>query len=262
MRALSEGQDINDPKVKTEIAEQVLPLIQDLPNAIERDTYLQQLARLLKVDERSLLSLHPKAKTQPRRRQPQFQPDPEAPGPQVTVDKLVSMGGAGQAHMINKLEEHCLSILMREPELIYKLDRALKQAELAPLTPEDFQNTIHQEFLTTATQSLDQDDINPVSFALDHIPFELLEKAEKILETSEEINPAQDYVLEDVLRAILRLRETSLQASNNQIRFLMEEAQETGSDEINQYNSLIAQNALTLLRIHKALASPSINVTH
>ncbi len=43
-------------------------------------------------------------------------------------------------------------------------------------------------------------------------------------------------MLDDVLRAILRLRETSLQASNNQIRFLMEEAQEANSDEINQYN--------------------------
>ncbi|MFN2145378.1 MAG: DNA primase, partial [Anaerolineales bacterium] len=212
MRSLAEGQDINDPKVKTSIAEQVLPLIQDLPNAIERDTYLQQLARLLKVDERSLLSMRPKAKTQTRRRQPQFQPDPDARGPQVTVDKLVTMGTAGQAHMINKLEEHCLSILMREPELIYKLDRALKQAELAPLSPEDFQNTIHQEFLTAATRSLDQDEINPVSFALDHIPFELLEKAEKVLEASEKINPTQDHVLDDVLRAILRLRETSLQA--------------------------------------------------
>jgi DNA primase len=262
MRTLAEGQDIGDPKVKTEIAQQVLPLIQDLPNAIERDTYLQQLARLLKVDERSLLSLRPKAKPQPRRRQPQFQPDPEAPGPPVSVDRLISMPGAGQAHMINKLEEHCLSILMREPEMIYKLNRALKEAELAPLSGDDFQNTIHQEILHAATRSLDQDDLNPVSFALDQIPFELLEKAEKLLENSGEVNPAQDYVLEDVLRAILRLRETSLQASNNQIRFLMEEAQEANSDQINQYNTLIQQNVLTLLRIHKALASPSMRVVN
>jgi DNA primase len=263
MRTLAEGQDIEDPKIKTEIAQQVLPLIQDLPNAIERDTYLQQLSRLLKVDQRSLISQYPaKAKTRPKRRELQFQPDPDAPGPQITVDKLVNMPSAGQAHMINKLEEHCLSILMREPELIYKLDRALKQAELAPLSPDDFQNTIHQEFLTAATQSLDQDNLNPVSFALDHIPYELLEKAENILETSEKINPVQEHVLDDVLRAILRLRETSLRTSNNQIRFLMEEAQETNSDQINQYNYIIQQNVLTLLRIHKALASPSMKVVN
>ena len=76
MRTLAAGYDINDPKVKTEIAGQVLPLIQDLPNAIERDAYLQQLARLLKVDERSLLSLHQPAKSKPVRRQPAIRPGP------------------------------------------------------------------------------------------------------------------------------------------------------------------------------------------
>ena len=71
-----------------------------------------------------------------------------------------------------------------------------------------------RNFCWQPAQSLQQDQINPVSFALDHIPFQLLEKAEKILEQSEKINPKQDHILEDVFRTILRLRETSLQASN------------------------------------------------
>ena len=164
--------------------------------------------------------------------------------------------------MVNSLEEHCISILMREPEMIYKLNRALKQAELPPLSAEDFQSTVHQEFLQAAIRSLDQDRLNPVSFALDHIPFPLLEKAEQILERSEKINPRQEHVLDDVLRAVLRLREASLQTSNNQIRFLMEEAQESNSDEISQYNYTIQQNTMTLLRIHKALASPSMKAAN
>ena len=44
----------DDPKVKSEIAAQVLPLIEDVSNPIERDTYRQRLARLLRVDERRL----------------------------------------------------------------------------------------------------------------------------------------------------------------------------------------------------------------
>ena len=261
MKTLAAGLDIDDPKVKTEIAQQVLPLIQDLPNAIERDTYLQQLARLLKVDVRSLVSLRSQPQAQPRRRKPQFQPDPDA-SPTLTAEKLVSLPEGGRAHMVNNLEEHCISILMREPELIYKLNRALKQAELLPLAADDFQNTVHQEFLDAATRSLDQDRLNPVSFALDHIPFPLLEKAEQILEKSEKINPQQEHILGDVLRTVLRLREARLQTSNNQIRFLMEEAQESNPDEISQYNYTIQQNTLTLLRIHKALASPSLKAVN
>ncbi len=52
MDTLASGRDLEDAKVKSEIAGQVLPLIEDLPNPVERDTYRQRLARFLKVDER------------------------------------------------------------------------------------------------------------------------------------------------------------------------------------------------------------------
>ena len=55
METLAKNQDLNDAKVKTAIAAQITPLIEDVPSAIERDTYRQQLARLLKVDEQTLL---------------------------------------------------------------------------------------------------------------------------------------------------------------------------------------------------------------
>ena len=55
METLAKSQDLNDAKVKTAIAAQITPLIEDVPSAIERDTYRQQLARLLKVDEQTLL---------------------------------------------------------------------------------------------------------------------------------------------------------------------------------------------------------------
>ncbi len=55
METLAAEQDLNDPKAKSSIAAQVVPLINDLPNPVERDTYRQQLARFLKVDERSLI---------------------------------------------------------------------------------------------------------------------------------------------------------------------------------------------------------------
>ena len=55
MESLAKSRDINDPKVKNEIAEQMIPLIEDVPNTIERDTYRQKLARLLRVDEDALM---------------------------------------------------------------------------------------------------------------------------------------------------------------------------------------------------------------
>src|SRR5688500_7411241 len=54
METLAAGQNLGDPKVKNQIAAQVVPLIEDLPNALERDTYRQALARMLRVDESAL----------------------------------------------------------------------------------------------------------------------------------------------------------------------------------------------------------------
>ncbi|MBV5323182.1 toprim domain-containing protein, partial [bacterium] len=45
MSMVSAGRDLNDRKIKNEIVSQVLPLIHDLPDPVERDTYLQKLAR-------------------------------------------------------------------------------------------------------------------------------------------------------------------------------------------------------------------------
>ena len=64
METLAAGRDLDDPKIKTEIAGQVVPLIQDVANPIERDAYRQRLARLLRVDERALLQSQP---TPPRK---------------------------------------------------------------------------------------------------------------------------------------------------------------------------------------------------
>ena len=59
MESLANERDLDDPKVKSEIAAQVLPLIEDVPSPIERDTYRQRLARLLRVDERALYETAP-----------------------------------------------------------------------------------------------------------------------------------------------------------------------------------------------------------
>ncbi len=56
MATLAAGQDLNDAKVKSRIAAQVLPLIEDVQNPVERESYRQSLARLIRVDERALLN--------------------------------------------------------------------------------------------------------------------------------------------------------------------------------------------------------------
>jgi DNA primase len=251
MQTLAADKNIEDPKVKTEVVQQVMPLIQDLPSAVERDTYIQQLARLLKVDERTLLAERPTSRrpNRPIRRKPGIESTDTTPQPRIR---------AGAGGNIQQMEAHCLSVLVREPELIYKIDRSLKQANLPQISAEDFQVTTHQEIFKAAVQSLTQDHIEPVSFALEHIPYPLLEQAESILNSSTDIDTQQDYVLEDIIRTILRLRLEQLRISNNQIRFLMEDTHKNDPENLKRYNYAMQKNSQTLYLIQKALGSPQI----
>jgi DNA primase len=225
-----------------------MPLVQDLPSAIERDTYVQQLARLLKVDERTLLSgrrpTRSSSRISRRRRPGPKQKDASQRGQEVQTQI---------SPPIKSLEEYCLSIIIRLPELINRVDRSLQQSGLARISANDFQLTDHQEILKVSIESLDQDYLEPLSFALDNLPLPLLEYADNILRQSKNLDPYEERVLKDLLRTFLRLREYNLHQSNNQLRFLMQDAQEQGALLTEEYQKTINQNSLKLRNIQKAL---------
>ena len=242
MHTLAEGQDTDDPKVKTQIAEQVLPLINDLPNAIERDTYTQQLARLLHVDERSLAGLRP----QRRRTRPWSQRQAPPPPQELPVAALA-------ADSSFKLEAHCLGIIIRHPELLYRVNRALQEAGLNRLHSEDFEHSDLQEMFRLSLEALEQDSLEPSSYALDNLPLPLLDRADEILFNTRELDPNGERVFEDLLRTILVLRRRSLRKTNEQMRFLQEDAQKDGDLKASEYQQVMVQNTQTLRLLDKAL---------
>ncbi len=242
METLAEGKDRDDPKVKTEIAQQVIPLIQDLPSAIERDTYLQRLARFLRVNEETLLRENP----QPRRRgrkQTHDIPAGESDQPQTSASE----------HISKKLELHSLGIIMRHPELLYRVDRALGEADLDRISSADFQHTDHQMMFRLSLESLEQDYLEPVNFTLDNLPQPLVDLADEILVKSEKLDPNEERVLDDLLRTILKLRRLTIHQGNEQLQFLQEEAQEAGDLQAVPYQHAIVSAVKKLNHLDKAL---------
>jgi DNA primase len=243
METLASDHDLDDPKIKSEIAAQVLPLIEDLPNSIERDTYRQQLARLLRVDERSLL-----ARPRPRTRRPSRRPErlpPEETSPETTQPEVTMIGDAREAH--------CLGLLLRHPDLIYHIDRRLQEDGLPRLDVQDFQHTDHQMILRLVQKSLDQDDVEPLNYVLNHLPMPMANTADQILARTEGIDPQKEEVLDDLLRALLNLRQRNTRQNNDHLRFLLEDAQEQGDPKATEYQKFVFQNTIILQRLHKAL---------
>ncbi|MDH5505623.1 MAG: DNA primase [Anaerolineae bacterium] len=244
METLAADRDIDDPKVKSEIAAQVLPLIQDLPSAIERDTYRQRLARLLRVDERALLSEQPRG----RRRKTPRRTAPQALDREITLLPARAPDSPG-----SKLETHCLGIIIRRPELLYRVDRAFQEAGLERISSNDFQLTDHQVIFKVSMESLNQDYIEPLNHTLDNLPDPLLDLADNILAQTEKLDPIEERVLEDLLRTLLNLRRTALKQRSEQLRFLQQDAQEQGDLKATQYQQAILSTAMALNQLDKAI---------
>ncbi len=220
METLAARKDIEDPKTKEEIANQVLPLIEDVKGSVEREAYRQRLARLLKVDERALV--RGSSGQPPRRRRRAFHPRVELPPAERPT----------QAASHRLLEQHCIKALLFDPTLIHFIDRTFRGHELACLHQDDFTQTDFREIFRWIRQALDQDAENPVNFVRQRIPEEM---AEELLNLTE-VDDYPDWrfqpnapILESLLKMFIRLRRLRIDESLDQLVFL--QTQETGAEE-------------------------------
>lgn len=235
METLAEGQDLKDPKVKSSIAAQVVPLIEDLPNPVERDTYRQQLARFLKVDERSLVGRQAQG---PVMRRTKRRPEGERQPVEVRVIKTASPS--------YQTEFYCIGVLFRRPELLHRLDRQLQEAGLQRLINEDFGYTDHQMLLDLIRQSLEQDRLDHHQFVLENLPETLQELAGELLKPTEKLDPVEERLLEELQRSIIKLRRLGLNESLNQLRFMLEDAQQQGDLRATTYQEQVLQHTKLL----------------
>jgi DNA primase len=245
METLAKEQELDDPKVKSQIANQVLPLIADVPDSVEREAYRQRLARLLKVDERAFTET---AAPRSRRRRPKFRPGPasaEVEGP-LTGDLPI--------HATPELlEAHCLSVLLRRPDLVYRVDRALQENGLNRLSIDDFQSSDHQALLQLVDESLKQDHSEPQLFVQNSLSLPLMELVDQLLIKSDKLDPNEDKVLEDLVRTLLVLRHRRLSQEIEHIRFLMEESQLVEDNSVADYTITMVQKNAAIYRLDKAL---------
>lgn len=246
MEALASGRDLDDPKVKSEIASQVLPLIEDVPNPIERDTYRQRLARLLRVDERTLLGSSPSS-ARPRSRDGQRRRQPASPAAAPGVESRT----AASSYL---LEAHCLGVLLRRPGLLYQVDRLLLQEGLPRLTPNEFQHVDHQSIMQLFQASVDQDIAEPLDFVFYNLSLPMMDMADSLLERTEKFDPSEDRVLGDLMRGLLDLRKRNLHQEIDYQRYLIQEAQEGGDPKASQYLETMVQLSEMKRRLDQAIS--------
>ena len=250
METLASGQNLDDPKVKNEIAAQVMPLIEDVSSPIERDTYRQRLARLLRVHESALTAVQSGVSRtrDSRRSRPEGGRQSQSPGKRQAVLESTSL--AMSTYM---LEAHCLGVLLRRPDLLYQVDRSLQEAKLNRLTAEDFQHGDHQAIFRLLQESVDQDIAEPFNFVVNSLSLPMMEMADGILAQTTKLDPNDERVLEDLLRGVLDLRLRNMRQNIEYMRFLLEEAQVQGDLLPTQYMQTWMQHRNLLASLERAM---------
>ena len=241
METLAADKDINDPKVKNQIAAQVIPLIEDLPNPLERDTYRQALARMLRVDERSLLGTQAPGPRGRRPRRSVQQQVVEKPAPGVAI-----------LSTSKKTEEYLIGTLFQKPELLYRLDRLLQEFGLTALDAQDFEYTDHKLLFGLIRESVEQYKTEHHDFVVEAMPDSLQVRSEELVKGAEKLDRMEERLLEELLRSAIKLRRTAAGENLNQLRFLQEEAHQSGDMRASTYTDLVLKHTRLLRDLDQA----------
>lgn len=246
IRVLTAGKNLDDPKVKTEVADAVLPLIGDVADAIEREAYRQKLARTLKVSEAVLAARATKPK-------PGKRPAPSSPGQPALRQPASGRAQPAADAEASRLETYCLGLLLRQPEALYQLDRDLQSLGLEKLSPDDFADIELQLLLQALQLALEQIDVEPSEHLRHNLDATLQARLEALLAT--EVRQVDDLrIKEDLLNTALRLRQRALAQRLNQLRFLAEDAREQGDALAEIYQPELLRLASERAKVDRAFS--------
>ncbi|MCL0095482.1 toprim domain-containing protein, partial [Dehalococcoidia bacterium] len=127
LEAAAERFDVSRPEGKTQVSQQLLPLIAEMKDGVEREVYLGKLSRLVGLNEKTLAGMAAQLhKTKPGKER------------RYQVDRPFQQTGG--------LEEYCLCLLLKYPSL-----RGLA----GNLTPDHFDRSENREVFVAWHQSPD-----------------------------------------------------------------------------------------------------------
>ena len=238
LQILLEGVDLQDTKAKAQVVDRLLPVLRAVANPVEREDYVQKVARALQVDTRAVQS---------RLRGTRHQRTRPGSGRGQTQDQ------SPQRTMEADLEGYCLSALLQRPSTLLQLNEALAENQLEPLRGQDFQDAGYRAIFEAWEQVLATQPAVPMEALRAQLPAELHARLEE-MHTSDQPELADEQLVRDVSLTLLRMRERTLRRLGRELGFLAIEAQEAGDIRAEQYASAVQAYTDTLRRTQQALA--------
>ncbi|MFN2186527.1 MAG: DNA primase, partial [Anaerolineae bacterium] len=244
--ALTAGLDLTTARGKADAVRALGPLIAGIGDRVQRTHYLQQLARMVQVDERSLWQqIRQTAGQQEQSRSRRSEPQAEAPE---------------ELHL--ELDGHCLSFVLCHPALLSQIDGAMAAKEEPPFRPEDLSRPDDRAILSAWRGWLASGEAaNPRGVFYDTLDERLQERVDVLTEAQKDQPEVAESLLRDhVLDAIARLRLQNLRRQIRDLQFLQEEARAAGDRETyrRHVQSIVAYTA-RIRRLEQAMSERSIS---
>jgi DNA primase len=201
------GKDLETAEGKSALAQQLLGLIAEIADGIERAHYLQKLARLVRIDERLLT-------TELRR----FIAGGRAEVP-VAGSGLASMTQSSTA-----LENYCLALLMKAPAFVH---------EVGALTADDFLSAENHSIFAALRDSIEQEGALDVAQFLESLDPLLVQHLEAIVAAESKGPCLRDEQLpEEIRQTASRLRDRNDRMELRRLESLLHDAGEDLPSEL------------------------------
>jgi DNA primase len=260
LQIVSAQYDLTTAKGKSALVRDVLPLLREVSDRVERNHYVGRLARLVKIDERALmaeLDEVPRASTPHRRPPIKIQPAAES----VSSEQRRVFG----------LEEYSLAILLGQPEILPTANDELVSMDLAPLSADDFHHTENQHLFLLLSDWV-AGEVPPDSYgeeaegrvSVEYLSNQcdpLLQAHLNFLRERWEALPAasREALTQDLVGRILLMRGQHLQEEIASLRFLQDEAEEGHNEEQRlHYQNLVNAAKERLRLIHYTIDRRSV----
>ncbi len=265
--ALTADLDLATAKGKAEATRRLGPLIVELGDRVQRTHYLQQLARMIQVDERDLWQQiqHLVRELSMGRKPPDrlVRPDTQ----RVSDPRLSRQPSEGEHKKTIEKDEYCLSAVLVEPNLLIQADRALQDSGDTPLMPEDLGRPDDRAILAAWRQWLGQP--SPTGSGLPDVRGEFYDTLDEnlqhridILAQLQEAQPPapEDLVKNQIVDAITKLRLRNLRRQIEELQFLQVDAQESGDRDTSRgYGQLTVKLYMRFWQLERSMSARSIS---
>lgn len=263
IKVATQNLDMADAKAKTAVAQQVLPLIKDIADPVERDHYWQELARALRVDERALRQIQVEEKPQFRPRSAVQSGPPEPPPPPDNWEE----GDVGTAvprkakpirrkadgtMAANMREANYLSQCLHHRSILAQVNQRLRQNQQPDVNESDFTAVEDRLVLDQLYDWQKLGAVAPIAELCDSLDETLSERVQSLLTLPPTPDSELDRLADKLALSVLNWRQEKVGQLISEIEQLFRHGDTSDDVAASEMYDQLNELKLTVLNIHRA----------